>query len=64
MSEPSDEVERQRACDQSLAYLGDALPGFIQRMFANLRVEGFTEDQALRLCEAYLHGSANGRLHQ
>jgi len=32
------------------------------RMFDELTGQGFTETQALKLCAAYLHGTAGGKL--
>jgi hypothetical protein len=48
--------------EQSLAAVAENFPPTWRRMYLNLIAEGFSEEQAMELMRAYVHGLGNGRL--
>ena len=58
----SDQPLNLHQLEQALTAMAENLPPYWRRMFLRLMEEGFTEDQAMRVLCAAVHGSSNGRL--
>ncbi len=50
--------------DQNTALCADTMPAMFFRMYVNLKESGFSEEVAIALLRAYVHGLAGGRMEK
>lgn len=58
-----EKMKKQQELEQSLAFMAQEYPAMWYRMYANLLVAGFNEEQAMKVVITAVHGSFGGRLN-
>ena len=48
--------EKRAGMDQSIAMMAEVIPSAVKQLYDGFISEGFEKDDALNLCQSYIHG--------